>query len=107
MSENPGAAAFRHEGADHRHLHAVSSAPEPAADTGTTDPAWAARLSNREIEVLRCLADGLSTREIAQALSISTSTVKSHVARLLVKVDVRDRLQVVTEAYRTGFVSVD
>lgn len=81
-----------------RHLQVVSSAPEPA---------WVSRLSSREIEVLQCIAAGLSTNEIAQTLFISTATVKSHVARLIAKVGVRDRLQLVVTAYQSGFVSTD
>jgi len=79
-----------------RHLQVV-----PAA------PLWAARLSRREIEVLHCIAVGLSTTEIAQTLFISTATVKSHIARLIAKVEVRDRLQLVIAAYRSGFIRVE
>jgi DNA-binding NarL/FixJ family response regulator len=93
----------------HRHLQVVHGAapyavaPAPA----TTAPFWAARLSRREIEVLHCIAVGLSTSEIAQALFISTATVKSHIARLIAKVEVRDRLQLVVAAYRSGFIRLD
>ena len=67
-------------------------------------PIWARRLSDREVEVLRCLADGLSTPEIADTLCISVPTVKCHVAHLIRKVGVRDRIQLVIAAYRSGFV---
>ncbi|KAA1417826.1 helix-turn-helix transcriptional regulator [Nocardioides humilatus] len=70
-------------------------------------PLWVDRLSDREIEVLHCIAAGLSTNEIAQTLFISTATVKSHIARLIAKVEVRDRLQLVIAAYRSGFVVVE
>ncbi|MEZ0581354.1 response regulator transcription factor [Nocardioides sp. MH1] len=70
-------------------------------------PHWADRLSGREVEVLHCIAAGLSTTEIAQTLFISTATVKSHIARLISKVEVRDRLQLVIAAYRSGFVTVE
>lgn len=70
-------------------------------------PLWVDRLSDREVEVLHCIAAGLSTDEIAQTLFISTATVKSHVARLIAKVEVRDRLQLVIAAYRSGFVTVE
>jgi len=83
----------------------VPSAPAPAAAAAVmAPPAWANRLSNRETEVLKCIAAGLSTTEIAQALFISTATVKSHIARLIMKVEVRDRLQLVVAAYRSGFI---
>jgi DNA-binding NarL/FixJ family response regulator len=70
-------------------------------------PQWVDRLSDREIEVFHCIAAGLSTTEIAQTLFISTATVKSHIARLIAKVEVRDRLQLVIAAYRSGFVTVE
>ena len=57
--------------------------------------------------MLHCIAAGLSTTEIAQTLFISIATVKSHIARLIMKVEVRDRLQLVIAAYRSGFVPVD
>lgn len=79
-----------------RHLQSVPLPPRR--------PAWADRLSAREDEVLRCLARGLSNAEIARELWVSVATVKSHVARLLVKMDARDRLQLVVEAYRSGYV---
>ena len=69
-------------------------------------PPWAGLLSARESEVLRCVAAGLSNAEIARHLHISVSTVKSHVAKLLVKTDSRDRVQMVVAAYTTGFVPV-
>ncbi|HWJ81454.1 MAG TPA: response regulator transcription factor [Nocardioides sp.] len=69
-------------------------------------PAWAERLSRREVEVLHCVARGLSNAEIADELFVSLTTVKSHVARLLHKVGVRDRTQLVVAAYRSGFVAV-
>ena len=50
---------------------------------------------------------GLSTPEIAQKLFISIATVKSHVAHLIVKVGVRDRIQLVIAAYRSGYIKVN
>ena len=97
-------------GVHRRHLQVVHPAPSPAdADpvaVTRTPPVWAHRLSNREVEVLQCIAAGLSTTEVAQTLFISTATVKSHIARLIMKVEVRDRLQLVIEAYRSGFIQV-
>ncbi|PWN01621.1 hypothetical protein DJ010_16345 [Nocardioides silvaticus] len=92
-----------------RHLQVVPPpvAPRPVATSPAPLPLWAGRLSNREVEVLHCIADGLSTTEIAQALFISVATVKSHIARLIQKVEVRDRLQLVVTAYRSGFVRLD
>ena len=57
--------------------------------------------------MLRLLAEGQSTVEIGHTLFISPATVKCHVARLIAKVGVRDRVQLVIAAYRSGFVQLD
>lgn len=53
---------------------------------------------------MQCLARGLSNAEIANELFVSLPTVKTHVARLLHKAQARDRLQLVVEAYQSGYV---
>ena len=71
----------------------------------SADPTALAELSAREAEVLRLVARGMSNQQIAEELVLSTATVKSHVARLLMKLDLRDRTQAVVLAYETGFVT--
>lgn len=62
------------------------------------------RLTDRETEVLRLMAKGLSNSEIAEQLYLSPTTIKSHVAGVLAKLGVRDRVQAVVFAYENGVV---
>jgi DNA-binding NarL/FixJ family response regulator len=71
-----------------------------------TPPAELAELTQREREILRLVAAGLSNADIAGRLVISPLTAKTHVSRILAKLDCRDRAQLVTLAYETGFVAV-
>ena len=70
----------------------------------TAPPSVVKELTSREMEVLQRLALGRSNAEIGQDLFISENTVKTHVTRVLMKLDLRDRVQAVVFAYQNGLV---
>ena len=72
--------------------------PDPSAVPGLD------RLTEREVEVLRLMARGMSNSEIAGQLYLGEATVKTHVGRVLGKLDARDRVQAVVAAYESGLV---
>ncbi len=71
--------------------------PGPAAP-------WVARLTEREADVLRLMATGLSNHEMSERLGVGPQTVKTHVAAVLSKTGSRDRTQAVIAAYEGGFM---
>ncbi|GAA0945750.1 response regulator [Virgisporangium aurantiacum] len=82
--------------------HFVAGGPGPAA--GSPERERLGRLTAREVQVLRLVAEGLSNEQIADLLVIAESTAKTHVKRILQKIEARDRAQAVVLAYRAGLM---
>ncbi|MGP3954628.1 response regulator transcription factor [Nonomuraea sp. 3N208] len=97
-----------------RHVHAGDAVVAPptlrrmldqfAAQLPSGEPVRTADLTPREREVLLMVARGLSNMEIANGLEVAEATVKTHLGRVLAKLGLRDRAQVVVYAYETGLI---
>ncbi len=76
----------------------------PPSTIAVARPAQLEELTARELEVLKLMARGMSNAEIAKELFVSDTTIKTHVARILMKLHLRDRVQAVVFAYENGVV---
>ena len=87
-------------GVTRRLIEEFARRPDPSSKRSDALPS----LTERELDVMRLIARGLSNAEIAAELVVSEATVKTHVAHILTKLDLRDRVQVVVVAYENGIV---
>jgi DNA-binding NarL/FixJ family response regulator len=88
--------------ATRRLVNRFATQPHQPKHAGAADPSAVDTLTEREREVFLLIARGLSNREIAAELVLSEHTVKIHVARVLAKLSLRDRVQAVVLAYESG-----
>jgi DNA-binding NarL/FixJ family response regulator len=82
----------------------MQSEPQPYSGNGPSKMALAAGLTERELEVLKLIVDGLSNPQIAEKLFITRATAKAHVHSILQKLCVDDRTQAAVTAMREGLV---
>ena len=92
---------FQHVTAAHRPTEAAGAAAAPAPEEEPLE-----KLTDREEEILKLLAAGLSNKEIAQQLSLSEGTVKNHISAILAKLHANDRTQAVLTALKRGLVDL-
>ena len=81
--------------------------PALQAELAEQDSGSSQRLTAREAEIVRCVANGMRNSEVARQLEITESTVKTHLNNIFQKLDIRDRHGLMHYAIRTGLVSLD
>jgi NarL family two-component system response regulator LiaR len=94
-----------HAGETHLHPDITKKLVDQFASPETRSRPAPDELTPRELEVLRLIAQGMSNREIAQALTISEKTVKTHVSNILGKLHLADRTQAAIYAHRHGIAT--
>jgi DNA-binding NarL/FixJ family response regulator len=99
-----GGAALLEPGVTRRLIEAYVTGQRAPAQAATEGYALPSALTPREVEILRLIAAGWTNNEIADHLFISPLTCKSHVSRILMKLEARDRVQLVVLAYESGLV---
>lgn len=105
ISSVASGAGWLHPGIARQVLGFYSRACPPAAPPpALTQPALNAPLSEREMDVLRLVVEGLSNQEIAERLYLSVETVKSHMRHIMEKLSVADRTQAAVKAIRSGLL---
>jgi DNA-binding NarL/FixJ family response regulator len=92
--------ALLHPSITRRLIEDFASRPTPR----TGRPPELSNLSDRELEVMRLVARGLSNEEVGAKLYLAKDTVKTHVGHILTKLGLRDRIQALVLAYETGLV---
>jgi DNA-binding NarL/FixJ family response regulator len=90
-----------------RAVHAGKQFFPPAISERLAEQLRQAHLTERELTVLKCIAKGMSNKEIGNACNITEATVKAHITNILEKLQVADRTQAVTTAIKRGLIQVE
>ena len=97
---------FQEELDNYKQIVSMGQQPEPNRITAEPEPKNESPLSNRELEVLARIAEGMINKQIAVSLGISTQTVKNHISNILGKLDVEDRTSAVVLAVSEGWINI-
>ena len=97
---------FQEELDNYQQIVSMGQQPEPNRIMAEPEPKNESPLSNRELEVLARIAEGMINKQIAVSLGISTQTVKNHISNILGKLDVEDRTSAVVLAVSEGWINI-